>query len=130
MRTLLGAVALSFAVIMCGCQSAGTDGAGGDDKLQIAVMPKLVGIDYFNGIEEGARAAAEDVGAELIWDGPVEADVSKQAQMLDTWIARGVDAIAVAPNDPNALAPTLEKARKRGIAVITYDADSTESSRD
>lgn len=130
MKTLFGAAAVSCAVMFCGCEQSGTNGGSGDDKLQIAVMPKLVGIDYFNAIEQGAREAAKEVGAELIWDGPVDADVSKQAQMLDTWIARGVDVIAVAPNDPNALAPTLEKARERGIPVITYDADSTESSRD
>lgn len=134
MRKVFGAAAVSFALLLCGCQQGG-DGKSGagkadDGKLQIAVMPKLVGIDYFNAVEEGAKEAAKELGAELIWDGPVANDVSKQAEMLDTWIARGVDAIAVAPNDPSALAPTLEKARERGIKVVTYDADSTEASRD
>lgn len=132
MKTLLKFTALSLAVVLCGCSGENGDTAGGsgDDKLQIAMMPKVVGIDYFNAVEQGAREAAEELGAELIWDGPTKNDVSRQVEMLDTWIARGVDVIAVAPNDPNALAPTLEKARERGIPVVTYDADSTESSRD
>lgn len=98
-------------------------------KLTIAVMPKLVGIDYFNAVQKGAEEAAKEMGADLIWDGPTENDVTKQAEMIDTWIARKVDVIAVAPNDPHALAPTLKKAQKRGIKVLTYDADSDEDSR-
>lgn len=129
MKSLVGVLSMSLALTLCGCESAGTNSAG-DGKLQIAMMPKVVGIDYFNAVEQGAQEAAKELGAELIWDGPVANDVSRQAEMLDTWIARGVDAIAVAPNDPNALAPTLEKARERGIPVVTYDADSTEASRD
>lgn len=127
---------LSLPVFFTGCSNngVGSDGNGGNDattgSLTIAMMPKVVGIDYFNAIEQGAKEAARETGAELIWDGPVSADVSKQIEMLDTWIARGVDVIAVAPNDPNALAPTLEKARERDIQVITYDADSTPDSRD
>lgn len=122
---------LAAAALLAGCSQQGGNTTKSDDgKLQIAVMPKLVGIDYFNAVQQGAEEAAKEIGAELIWDGPVAADVSKQAEMLDTWIARGVDVIAVAPNDPQALAPTLEKARERGIKVITYDADSTPESRD
>lgn len=101
----------------------------GGKKLTIAVMPKLVGIDYFNAVQKGAEEAAKEIGAELIWDGPTENDVTKQAEMIDTWIARKVDVIAVAPNDPHALSPTLKKAQKRGIKVLTYDADSDEGSR-
>ncbi|MGI8907974.1 MAG: autoinducer 2 ABC transporter substrate-binding protein [Candidatus Sumerlaeaceae bacterium] len=108
--------------------SAETAGAPGK-KLTIAVMPKLVGIDYFNAVQKGAEEAAKEIGAELIWDGPTENDVTKQAEMIDTWIARKVDVIAVAPNDPHALAPTLKKAQKRGIKVLTYDADSDADSR-
>lgn len=111
-------------------QTTGTATAdGGNGKKTIAVMPKLVGIDYFNAVEKGAREAATEAGAELVWDGPTENDVTKQIEMLDTWITRKVDAIAIAPNDPNALAPTLKKAQDAGIKVLTYDADSTADSR-
>jgi rhamnose transport system substrate-binding protein len=128
-----GIFLLGVPLIFTGCNGGTNGGGGGGDDtsgtLKIAMMPKVVGIDYFNAVEQGAQEAAKEIGAELIWDGPVSADVSKQIEMLDTWIARGVDVIAVAPNDPNALSPTLEKARKRDIKVITYDADSSHESR-
>ncbi len=128
-------IILGSALLLSGCgDSEGTrttprSGDGTTETLTIAMMPKVVGIDYFNAIETGAREAADELGVKLVWEGPVSADVSRQVEMLDTWIARGVDVIAVAPNDPNALAPTLEKARRRDIKVITYDADSVENSR-
>jgi ABC-type sugar transport system substrate-binding protein len=50
--------------------------------------------------------------------------------MVEAWIARRFDVIAIAPNDPDSIAPALAKARKRGIKVITWDADSSAESRD
>jgi rhamnose ABC transporter rhamnose-binding protein len=117
------------ALIAASCLAAACATAQDAGKATIAVMPKLVGIDYFNAVEKGAREAAKEIGVELTWNGPVTNDVTKQMEMLDTWIARKQGAIAVAPNDPHALAPTLKKARQRGIRVLTYDADSDEDSR-
>ncbi|MFH1571902.1 MAG: substrate-binding domain-containing protein [Gemmatimonadota bacterium] len=99
------------------------------DRVRIGVMPKLVGIDYFNACERGAREAGEELGVEVVYDGPITNDVTRQAEMIDTWIAQRFDAIAVAPNDPHALAPTLRRAAERGIAVLTWDADSEVDSR-
>lgn len=98
--------------------------SGDSGKLRVGLMPKLIGIDFFNACERGAREAANELGVELVYDGPTAADVTKQAEMLDTWITRRLDVIAVAPNDPNALAPTLKRARAAGIKVLTWDADS------
>src|SRR5262249_7473452 len=53
-----------------------------------------------------------------------------QVAMIDTWIARKFDAICVAPNDPAAIVPALQKARQRGVHVLTYDADATSNSRE
>jgi ABC-type sugar transport system substrate-binding protein len=77
----------------------------------------------------GAREAAAELGLEVVYDGPIVNDVTKQAEMLDAWIARRFDVIAVAPNDPHALAPTLTRARGEGLEVLTWDADSDPESR-
>ena len=102
----------------------------GQQPLKIGVMPKLIGIDFFNATEVGAKKAGEELGVTLDFDGPVTADVTLQAQMIETWIAKKYDAIAIAPNDKAAIAPVLQKARKRGIKVIAWDADALETSRD
>jgi ABC-type sugar transport system substrate-binding protein len=107
--------------ISCGPGRKKSAGAGTKKTLSIGVMPKLVGIDYFNACERGAREAAAELGVELTYDGPVTNDVTK--------ITRRFDVIAVAPNDPHALAPTLKRAMAQGIGVLTWDADSDEDSR-
>lgn len=110
--------------------SAQAGPAAGEKKLVIGVMPKLVGIDYFNACEQGAREAGKELGVEVIYDGPATNDVTKQAQMVETWVTKKFDAIAIAPNDPDAIGVALDKARKRGIKVITWDADAVAGARD
>lgn len=99
-------------------------------KITVGVMPKLKGIEFFNATERGAREAGVELHVTVDFDGPVTADVTLQAQMIETWIAKNYDVIAIAPNDPDAIAPSLEKARKRGIKVISWDADAKKEARD
>jgi ABC-type sugar transport system substrate-binding protein len=129
-RHLLRALALIVTSLIAGLCAPPRAAAQEPRAYKIAVMPKLVGIDYFNAVQKGAREAAAELGVELIYDGPVDNDVTKQARMVESWIARKVDAICIAPNDPDAIAPVLRKARARGIKVLTYDADAKENARD
>ena len=50
--------------------------------------------------------------------------------MVDTWITRGVDVIAVAVENREGISSVLRKARDRGIKVLTWDADSDPTRRD
>lgn len=67
---------------------------------------------------------------EFIYTGPVTADVAKQIEIIDNLITQGVDAIAVAPNDPAAITPVLKKAKEKGILVMTSDTDGAQEVRD
>jgi len=114
-------VALLF---LCGCAEKGKK------RTVIGVMPKLVGIDFFNAVEKGAKEAGKEVDVTLVYDGPVVNDVTKQASIVETWIARGFDAICIAPNDPDAIAPVLQKAGRQGIKIVSFDADANPKARD
>lgn len=96
-------------------------------KFKIVVMPKLVGIPYFNASEVGAKKAGEDLGCEVIYTGPTKADAAEQVKMLEDLISKGVDAIAVAPNDPAAITPVLKKAKEKGILVLDWDTPADAS---
>src|SRR4051812_39582972 len=106
---ILGTALLSLG-LLAGC-GAGNDKAAtaknDDGKLKIAVVPKLVGIPYFNASEEGAKKAGKDLGVEVIYTGPTQADAAQQVKVIEDLIAKKVDVIAVAPNDPAALTPVL-----------------------
>ncbi|MDO5690344.1 MAG: autoinducer 2 ABC transporter substrate-binding protein, partial [Tissierellia bacterium] len=95
-----------------------TTGEGG---YTIAIIPKLVGIPYFTQTGDGATKAGEELGVEVIYTGPTKADAAEQVKMIEDLINKGVDAIAVAPNDPAAVVPVLQKAKDAGIVVLDWD---------
>ena len=88
------------------------------------MMPKSKGNAYFIACRKGAEEAAAELGVNLIWDGPTDPDPARQNQIIDTWITRGVDVIAVAVENRDGIASVLRKAEDRGIKVITWDADA------
>jgi rhamnose transport system permease protein len=102
----------------------------GRSQITVAMMPKSKGNAYFIACRKGAVEAAAELGVKLIWDGPTEPDPAKQNEVIDTWITRGVDVIAVAVENRQGISSVLRKARERGIEVITWDADAETDARD
>jgi rhamnose transport system substrate-binding protein len=100
------------------------------EKLTVAMMPKSKGNAYFIACRKGADEAAKELGVDLIWDGPTDPDPAKQNEIVETWITRGVDVIAVAVENRQGISTALRKARQAGIKVITWDSDSEPDARD
>ncbi|MDQ2671948.1 MAG: substrate-binding domain-containing protein, partial [Actinomycetota bacterium] len=123
---------LVAAAVSCGVgqQPSQGGGGGGGGPAKICMMPKLVGIPYFNASEKGAEEAAKELDVELVYDGPTEAKAALQSQMIEQFIQQQCGAITVAANDPNALAPAMKKADNAGIATGAWDADVAPDARD
>ena len=96
----------------------------------IAMMPKAKGDPYFVSCRAGAEEAARELGVELIWDGPTSLDAARQNELVENWITRKVDVIAVAVENRGGISSVLRKARERGIKVLTWDADAEPDARD
>ena len=96
----------------------------------MAMMPKAKGDPYFVSCRVGAEEAAKELGIELIWDGPTGLDAARQNEVVENWITRKVDAIAVAVENRAGISTVLRKARERGIKVLTWDADAEPDARD
>jgi rhamnose transport system substrate-binding protein len=99
-------------------------------RAVIAMMPKAKGDPYFISARKGADSAASALGAELLWDGPTDLDPAKQNEVVEAWITRGVDVIAVSVENKEAISTVLRKARAKGIKVLTWDADAEKDARD
>lgn len=99
-------------------------------KITVAMMPKAKGDPYFISCRKGAEEAAQELGVDLLWDGPTELDTAKQNEVVEGWITRGVDVIAVSVENQAAISTVLRKARKQGIKVVTWDADALPDARD
>ncbi|MBI3665454.1 MAG: autoinducer 2 ABC transporter substrate-binding protein [Acidobacteria bacterium] len=120
------AVFALLGLTLSGCQRQ----KRGGQSLEVAFIPKLVGIPFFNSAKQGAEQAARELGVQMTYAGPPSADAALQVNVIQDMIAKQVDVLAVAANDPSALAPVLRRARKAGIKVITWDSDTLPDARE
>ena len=99
-------------------------------RIQVAMMPKAKGDPYFVSCRQGAEEAANELGVDLLWDGPTDLDPAKQNEVVEAWITKGVDVIAVSVENQAGISTVLRKAREKGIKVLTWDADAEKNARD
>lgn len=112
--------------------SAGVGSAGpskAEQGFKIYLLPKNLGNPYFNASNQGAKAAAKELGDTITYNAPTEASGTKQVPFIDTAVRQGYRAIIISAADANAVAPALKRAQQRNVKVITYDADTIPSAR-
>lgn len=113
-----------LAVLMsaCGKSSGPADSEG--DVPEVALVMKSLANEFFKTMAEGAEAhhEANDAQYDLLVNGiKNETDLGQQVNLVEQMIARGVDAIVIAPADSKALVPVLKRARDAGILVVNID---------
>jgi rhamnose transport system substrate-binding protein len=130
------ALTATAAIALTGCTKKNeTDTAGGTDAgsktYKVAFVPKLQGVPYFEAMNAGGKEAAAALGnVEWLYQGPTQADAAAQADIVRSYIQQKVDALIVAPNDPDSMAPLLQQAKDAGIHVATADTDAPSSVRE
>ena len=99
-------------------------------KLVFAVIPKALSIPVFDYARIGAERRAKELGnVEVKWYAPQVADLLKQKEVLESFIAQRVDGIAISCLNGDYLTETINKAVDAGIPVITWDSDAPRSKR-
>jgi simple sugar transport system substrate-binding protein len=74
---------------------------------------------YMKTVQMGMKTASDASGVELL-DANSENKLEKETQLIDTYIARGVQAIALAPLSKDGSIPAIKKAVDAGIVVVTW----------
>jgi ribose transport system substrate-binding protein len=93
------------------------------EGLVIAVVPKGQAHIFWQTVHAGAAAAGSELGVEVLWNGPAsEIDVTRQINIVDDFINRQVDGIALAPSNGDSLVPIVERAAQEGIPVTIFDS--------
>ena len=117
------ALMLCVAMLAVGFAGCGNEAEpAGDGDYEIAVVVKIVGIPFFNVLEDGVKEAAADLGVNAYVTGPTDADPAQQVKIIEDLINTGVDAIVVVPNDATAVEAVLDRAREKGILVIANES--------
>ncbi|MFI5609507.1 autoinducer 2 ABC transporter substrate-binding protein [Amycolatopsis sp. NPDC051903] len=131
-KTLVLGVALLISAVtgLGSCSSEVRTTAADDGPIKIAFVPKVAGLAYYDAMNAGGMAAAKQLGAQWLTKGPATVDPAAQTAIVRDLVAQHFDVIAVAPNDPAALAPAIADARARGVHVLTTDTDAPRSQRE
>ena len=81
-------------------------------KTTIAVIPKGTTHEFWKSIHAGAVKAQRELDIEIIWKGPLKEDNREdQIALVETFIARGVSGIVLAPSTTRPFACPLPMPR-------------------
>jgi ribose transport system substrate-binding protein len=112
--TILTAVILLLLGLQCG---------SGEKKIELGVIPKSTGGEFWETVEKGARAAAKEKGVEIRWEGTVsETEIAEQNKIIENMINLGVDGLAIAPLNSTAQRKPVENTVKAGIPAVVFDS--------
>ena len=144
MKKKLVALSLTLAMltsVVMGCggsstetastENAATENAGettaSGGGYTIATVVKDMSDPWCLRHEEGVKEYAAETGNNCYVKGPAKTDSAEQIQVIEQLISQDIDALCVVPIDPEACAPVLQKARDKGIVVITHEAEGFEA---
>src|SRR3954452_24659517 len=121
-------LAVLLAVTLSGCGAISEHethvsvNSGG--TIRLAVIPKSVGLDYWEKVHKGAQcAAARERGVKVVWNGVSdETDVAGQIDLLQNYIGQGVNGLVYAATDSTALTEISTTASNAGIKVLNIDS--------
>ncbi|HZZ63163.1 MAG TPA: substrate-binding domain-containing protein [Roseiarcus sp.] len=100
--------------------------AGG---LRIFMVPKWTTYPYFEAAAKGAKKAADQLGDTFTYTGPTSPNAEQQVASLQNVLVQQPDVILLAAIEEQNVVPVLKKALARGVAVVTYDADTAPDAR-
>lgn len=110
-------------------------GGGGGRTVRIGVVAKSISNAVFQAAHRGAQDAAAELGpkygvsVEVEIRTPTDEDAQKQAEAIEALTRAGVDGIAVSCSEANTVTPSIDRAVGKGIAVMCFDSDASNSKR-
>jgi rhamnose transport system substrate-binding protein len=97
--------------------------------IKVVQIPKQLGNPYEDIEDNGTKSAITETGGSFTRKGPTDAGASTQVPIIQSTIQQKPDAIIIAGNDPDAVAPALKQAAAKGIKVVTQDSDVAKDAR-
>lgn len=94
--------------------------ATGDEKIALITMDSID--QHWIKLNEGAQAAAEELGVTVDFMSPNTKDDAQQIECVNNAVAGGYNAIMVAANGPDAISSALQEASDAGIKIIYVDS--------
>lgn len=124
-------LSIATAVMFLAACGDGQESAGNVENSSgtYAIVAKSAGNPFNEKQIEGFKKAIEEQGYQVIEKTPDQPTAEQQINIIQELITQGVDGIAIAANDENALQPALKQAMDQGIAVTSFDSAVNQESR-
>jgi rhamnose transport system substrate-binding protein len=148
LRVLLAALALVAALAVAACgetkdENAASDGSSSTKSdsgtadpnaeipkgLKTVSIPKQLGNPYEEFEHSGVDEALKELGGSNRISGATDAGASTQIPIINAAVQQKPDAIIIAGNDPDAVAPALKQAAQKGIKIVGMDSDVAPDAR-
>jgi len=109
-------------LLLAGAALAALSSAAFADTYVLGMKGPGAGNPFWAAVEAGAMEKGKELGVEVVvLAPPAESDVQAQIAQIEDQIAKGASGIALAPTEPNALAPVVDAAKAKGIPVVFVD---------
>ena len=145
-RMLFAVLALAALLAISACGSTKDDesdsssssseksaGANPDAELKKGLktvsIPKQLGNPYEEFEHSGVTEGMKELGGSNRISGPTDAGASTQVSIINAAVQSKPDALIIAGNDPNAIAPALKQAAQKGVKVVSMDSDVAPDAR-
>ena len=97
--------------------------------MKTVSIPKQLGNPYEEFEHSGVTEGMKELGGSNRISGPTDAGASTQVSIINAAVQSKPDALIIAGNDPNAIAPALKQADQRGVKVVAMDSDVAPDAR-
>ncbi|MBV9949902.1 MAG: substrate-binding domain-containing protein [Myxococcales bacterium] len=103
---------------------SGTGSGSASAKKRIAVIPKGTTHEFWKSVHAGAVKAARELDVDVIWKGAIrEDDLKGQIDVVQSFVAQGVNGIALAPLSDRGLVGSVKAAVAAQVPVVVFDSD-------
>lgn len=94
----------------------------------VGFVPGITTDAFYISMLRGARAEAAKLHINLLVQGAAQWNYTLQTPIVNSMVTRKVNLLIIAPNDANAMIPSLEAAVKAKVPVITVDTTISKTS--
>jgi ribose transport system substrate-binding protein len=114
-----------FAILVLASCSFAAEGG----KLHVTFVAPLVANPYWDVVEDGAKAAAEEFGVDLDYVGSTSLDMNQWMSYLEMAISNKSDGIVTMALNESTIKPIVDAAAAAGIPVTLVDTDAPGTKR-
>lgn len=90
------------------------------NKIRIGFSMDTLKEEHWQRDKDLIESRAAELGAE-VYTSVADGNDERQVNQVDNFLTRGIDVLIIAPHNAQVAASAVEKAKKQGVPVISYD---------